>query len=355
MVSNSSKTHFTADMSAYEVAHKLEVACELEVDLESEDASGVEQPQLVYSDSIKEIVKCLNEMHLEIANFNPKCKEDIWNNQAIFSFLKDYFHCSLRAVDVFTALENCMKRTRDNQLIVQFAVKHFEEEVEDGLDGLKYVKTLQELRKFKDAENPFTDEFFQLLGSVYVEHESISEKLKPWQSKLDTKLKLVETWRIVSNVIFVVAFVSVLVLTVVAAAIKAPAWATALTGALSVPMGSVGTWCNSLWGRYQSALEGKRGVIRSMGEGTVTAKKDLGNIEALARRLRIETDSMLVKAEYALGQEEAVTLVIDEIQKKLEKFINIAQILTAKADRCSGISVSWRKLVLQSMFRRERD
>ncbi|KAF5463929.1 hypothetical protein F2P56_014052 [Juglans regia] len=337
MVSNSSKTHFTADMNAYEVARELEVACELEVDIELGDSTGVEEPQLVCSDSIKEIVKCLNEMHLEVANCNLKCKEDIWNNQEFFSFLKDYFHCSLMAVDFCTALENCLKRTRDNQSIVQSA------------------KTLQELRKFKDAEDPFTNEFSQLLRSVSEQHELMLDKLKPWKTKLDKKLDPVKTWRIVSNVIFVFAFVSVLVLTVVAAAIKAPAWATALTGALSVPMGSVGTWCNSLWGRYQSALKGKRGVISSMRDGTLTAKKDLGNIEALIRRLQIETDSMLEKADFALGEEEAVKLVLDEIQKKFGMFMKTAQNLSANADKCSGTSVSWRKLVLQSMFRRVCD
>ncbi|KAG7993940.1 hypothetical protein I3843_01G029400 [Carya illinoinensis] len=348
MVSNSSKTHFTADMSAYEVAGELEVACELDVDIETGDAAGVEEPQLVCSDSIKEIVKCLNEMHLEATNFHLKCKEEIWNNQEFFSFLKDYFQCSLRAVDFCTALENCLKRTRDNQLIVQFAVKNFEEDVEDGV---KYVKTLQELRKFKDAEDPFTDEFSQLLRSVCEQHELMLDKLKPRKTKLDNKLEPVKTWWIVSNVIFAFAFVSVLVLTVVAAAIKAPAWATALMGALSVPMGSLGTWCNSLWGRYQSALEGKRGVISSMRDGTLTAKKDLGNIEALVRKLRIETDSMLEKADFALGEEEAVKLVIDDIQKKFGMFMKAAQNLSANADKCSGTSVSWRKLVLQSMFR----
>ncbi|KAG2724727.1 hypothetical protein I3760_01G030700 [Carya illinoinensis] len=345
MVSNSSKIHFTADMSAHEVAR------ELDVDLESGDATVVREPELVSSDSIKEIVRCLYDMPLEMANSNLKCKEDIWNNQEFFSFLKDYFQNSLRALDFCTALEDCLKRTRDNQLIVQLAVKHFEEEVEEGVDGVKYVKTLQELSKFKDAEDPFTDEFSRPFPSVYEQHESVLDKLQLRKAKLDKKLEHVKTWRIVFNVIFGVVFVSVLVLMVVAAAIKAPAWATALTGALSVPMGYLGKWCNSVFKSRRSALEGKRGVISSMQDGTLTTKKDMGNIEALIRKLRIETDSMLEKADFALGEEEAVTLVIDEIQKKLEMFMNTAQNLRANADRCRGNSVSWRKLVLQSMFR----
>ncbi|KAG7993938.1 hypothetical protein I3843_01G029200 [Carya illinoinensis] len=350
MVSNSSKTHFTADMSAHEVAR------ELDVDVESGDATVVGEPQLVSSDSIKEIVKCLDEINLEMANFNLKCKEDIWNNHEFFLFLEDYFQNSLRALDFCAALKDCLKRTRDNQLIV--AINSFEEEVEDVLDGVEYVKTLRELRKFKDAEDPFTDEFFQLLGSVYEEHESMLEKLKPWKTKLDKELKHMKRWKKVSLLVvaFVLVLVSVLVSTVVLAAIKTPAWAKVLTGLLSsVPTGYLVHVCNSFFKSLLSALEGKRGVISSMRDGTRTTKKDLGNIKALIHKLRNETDSMLDTTDLALGEKEAVTVVIPEIQKRLEMLTNTAQNLRDNADRCRDNSVGWRKLVLRSMFRRERD
>ncbi|KAF5463926.1 hypothetical protein F2P56_014049 [Juglans regia] len=328
MGSNSSKTHFKADMRAHEVAG------ELDVDLESGDVTVVVEPQLVSSDSIKEIVKCLYEMDREMANFNLKCREDIWNNQEFFSLLKDYFQNSLRALDFCTALEDCLERTRDNLSIVQSA------------------NTLQELRQFRDAEDPFTNEFSQLLRSVSEQHELMLDKLKPWKTKLDKKLETVQPRSIVFIVIFVFSGLFVLALMVVPAGIKAPAWANPLASALAVPIFPV---CKSLWGRYQSALEGKKGVISSMRYGTLTAKKDLGNIEALIRKLRNETRSILDNVDLALGEEVEVTLVIDEIQKKLEMFMNTAQNLRDNGDRCSGNSVSRRKSVLRSMFRRARD
>ncbi|XP_041011389.1 UPF0496 protein At4g34320-like isoform X3 [Juglans microcarpa x Juglans regia] len=328
MGSNSSKTHFKADMRAHEVAG------ELDVDLESGDVTVVVEPQLVSSDSIKEIVKCLYEMDREMANFNLKCREDIWNNQEFFSLLKDYFQNSLRALDFCTALEDCLERTRDNLSIVQSA------------------NTLQELRQFRDAEDPFTNEFSQLLRSVSEQHELMLDKLKPWKTKLDKKLETVQPRSIMFIVIFVFAVLFVLALTVVPAGIKAPAWANPLASALAVPIFPV---CKSLWGRYQSALEGKKGVISSMRYGTLTVKKDLGNIEALIRKLRNETRSILDNVDLALGEEVEVTLVIDEIQRKLEMFMNTAQNLRDNGDRCSGFSVNWRKSVLRSMFRRARD
>ncbi|KAG6729538.1 UPF0496 protein At4g34320-like [Carya illinoinensis] len=355
MVSNSSKTHFTADMSAHEVAR------ELDVDLESGDAIVVVEPQLVSSDSIKEIVKCLYEMHLEMANFNLKCKEDIWNNQEFFLFLKDYFQNSLRASNFCTALEDCLERRRDNyKSIVQSAVKHFEEEVEDGVNGVKYMKTLQELSKFKDAEDPFTDEFFRPFPSFYEQHESVLDKLQLRKTELDKKLEHEKTRRSVFIFILWVVFVSSVLMVVLAANKSTPNWGraltAALTAALSNPMGNLGIeWCNSFFKSRQSALEGKRGVISSMRDGTRTTKKDLGNIKALIDKLQIETVSMLKTADCALGEEEAVKVVIDAIQKELEMFMNAAQNLRDNAYRCRRDSVRWRKFVLQSMFRSVRD
>ena len=51
-------------------------------------------------------------------------------------------------------------------MIVKSVVTYFEEEGQNGADGVTYVKTLQELKKFKDARDPFTEEFYLLFQSV---------------------------------------------------------------------------------------------------------------------------------------------------------------------------------------------
>ncbi|KAE8693287.1 Xaa-Pro aminopeptidase [Hibiscus syriacus] len=106
------------------------------------------------------------------------------------------------------------------------------------------------------------------------------------------------------NVLFVATFVSVLIFSVVAAAIAAHV-VTALAGALSVLIGSVGRWCNFL--------------------GSVMRKS----------RLEIKIESLLQTANFALGQEDALKLAMDEIKRKLGEFMEIIEKLGQQADKCS--------------------
>lgn len=351
-------TQFTADLSSYEAA------CMSDPDLQSFDATiqerttrvisslatGVEVRSLSF-DSLREVTNNLLEMDQEVVKVILECKRDIWNNQELFSLVEDYFENSLKTLDFCTALENCLKRSRDNQLIIKLAVKHFEEEVEDGVDGVKYMKTLQELKKFKAAGDPFTEEFFALFQSVYKQHASMLEKLQLRKRKLDKKLKSMKTLRRVANVIFVAAFVSVLIFTVVAAAIAAPPVVTALAGALAVPIGSVGKWCNSLWKRYENALTGQREIISSMQVGTYITMKDLENIRVLASKLEIGIESLLQNADFALREDEAVMLAMDEIKKKLEEFMDTIENLSEHADKCSRDIRRARTVILQRIIR----
>jgi len=361
MGGKSSKNQFTADMNCYEVA------CALDPDLQSFDATlqertnrvirsfaaEVNEPGSISFDGIREIIQCLLEMHQDVANFNLSSKEDIWNNKELFSFVENYFANSLKTLDFCIALQNCLKRTRDKQLIIQLAVQHFEQEVEDGIDGVKHVKTLEELRKYKAAGDPFTEEFFELFKSVYEQQVLMWEKLQARKRKLDKRLKSIKTWNRVSNVIFAAALVSVLVLSVVAAAIATPPLVAALLGALTVPLGSVGTWCSSLWTRYEDDLKRQRVVISAMQAGTRIKITELRNIEALANKLEIEIQSILHIADFALGEEgDAVKLAIDEMKKKLDVFMKTIQQLSEEADKCSRDIRCARTTVLETMFSR---
>lgn len=313
-------------------------------------ATGLEVRSLSF-DSLREVTNSLLEMNQEVVKVLLEGKKDIWNNQELFSLVEDYFENSLQTLDFCTSLENCLKRTRDKQLIIQVAVKHFEEEVEDGVDGTKYVKTLEELRKFKASGDPFTEEFLVLFQSVYKQHVSMLEKLQVRKRKLDKKMKSMKTWRRVSNVIFVAAFVSVLIFSVVAAAIAAPPLVTALATALVVPIGSVGKWCNSLWTSYENTLKGQREVISSMQVGTYVTMKDLDSIRVLINKLEIEIEALLQNADFALRGEEAVKLAMEEIKKKLEVFMNTVENLSAHADKCSRDIRRARTVILQRIMR----
>lgn len=346
---------FTNELSSYEAA------CKLDSDLQSFDttlqsrtnrvintlAVGVEVRALSF-DSLKEITECLLDMNQEVVKVILECKKDIWKNQELFELVEEYFENSLQTLDFCTALEKCLKRARDSQLLIHVALQQFEEESEAG--GEKYSRTLEELKNFRAAGDPFTEEFFQIFQSVYKHQILMLEKLQLHRNKLDKKLKYIHSWRKVSSMIFVAAFAAVLICSVVAAAVAAPPVAAALAAATSVPLGSMGKWIDSLWKNYEIVLKGQKEVISSMQVGTYVAIKDLDNIRVLIDRLEIEIESLLKSAEFAI-QEDAVKVGIEEIRKKLGVFMKNVEDLGVQADNCSRDIRRARTVILQRIIK----
>ena len=299
-------SQFEADLSLYEAACRHDPALQhFDATLHERTnhvigtlAAGLGVQSLSF-DSLKEVTGCLLETNHEVAKIILECQKDIWNNPDLFSLVEEYFENSKKTLDFCTALDNCLKHARNNHLIIQLAVKYFEEEVglQVGTDEKKFVKTFEELRKFKAAEEPFTKEFFLLFDSVRRQQQLMLGKLLVRKRKLDKKLKSLKTWRRVSNVLFVATFVSVLIFSVVAAAIAAPPVVTALAGAMTVPIGSLGKWCNWLWKRYENELKGKKELITAMEIGPCITIKDMGNIRVLVSRLEIVIESLLHNAD----------------------------------------------------------
>ncbi|XP_061374458.1 UPF0496 protein At2g18630-like [Gastrolobium bilobum] len=351
---------YAADLSSYEAA------CVEDPNLQSFDAAIQERTNRVINslasgievrsisiESLREVTGSLLEMNQEVVKVILECKQDISNkkDRELFSLVEDFFENSLQTLDFCNALEKCLKRAREKQVIVKSAITYFEEEVQNGVDGSTYLKTLQELKNFKEAGDPFTEEFYLLFQSVYAQQTSMLKKLQIRKQKLDKKLKSLKTLKRVSNVIFLAAFVSVLIFSVVAAAIAAPPVVTALAGALAVPIGSVGKWCNSLFMGYETALKGQREVISSMQVGTYITLADLQNIRVRINKLEIEIESMLQNADFAHRNEDAVRLAIDEIKKKIETFSDIIENLSEQADKCSRQIRRARTVVIQKIIK----
>ncbi|KAL6012389.1 hypothetical protein ACLOJK_002876 [Asimina triloba] len=348
---------YTSELISYEAA------CRLDPDVQSFDttlqartnrvittlAAGVEVRSLSF-ESLKEVTGCLLEMNQEVVKVILDCKKDIWKNQELFDLVEEYFENSLQTLDFCTALEKCLKRARDSQLILHVALQQSEEEGA-ATEGKKYGKTLEELKNFKAAGNPFTEEFFRVFQSVYKQQVLMLEKLQQRKSKIDKKLKTVKTWRKVSNIIFVAAFATVLICSVVAAAMAAPPVASALAAAASIPLGSMGKWIDSLWKGFEVALKGQKELISTMQVGTFIAIKDLDSIRVLVDRLEIEIEAMLQNADFALRDEEAVKFGVEEIKKKLGVFMKSIEDLGEQADRCSRDIRRARTVVLQRIIK----
>ncbi|KAL6348043.1 hypothetical protein AAG906_037772 [Vitis piasezkii] len=319
--------HYSTELSSYEAA------CRVDTDLQSFDttlqartshvintlAVGVEVRALSFN-SLKEVTECLLEM-----------------NQEVVKLVEEYFENSLQTLDFCTALEKCLKRARDSQLLIVVALQQFEEE--DEVEG-----------KFKAAGDPFTEEFFQIFQSVYRQQMLMLEKLQLRKSKLDKKLKYIHAWRKVSSMIFAATFAAVLICSVVAAAMAAPPVAAALAAAASLPLGTMGKWIDSLLKNYENALKGQKEVISSMQVGTYVAIKDLDTIRVLIDRLEIEIESLLQTTDYVI-KEEAVKFGIEEIKKKLGVFMKNVDDLGVQADMCSRDIRRARTVVLQRIIK----
>ncbi|KAJ1394973.1 hypothetical protein SESBI_33798 [Sesbania bispinosa] len=339
-----------------------EAACKVDSDLQSFDtnlqaranqvintlAVGVEVRSLSF-DSLKQVTECFLDMNQEVVKVILDCKKDIWKSQELFELVEDYFDNSLQTLDFCTALEKCLKRARDSQLLILVALQQFEEET--GLGDNRYSRTLQELENFKAAGDPFTEEFFQIYQSVYNQQILMLEKLQLRKNKLDKKLKQVNTWRKVSCMIFVATVAAVLICSVVAAAIASPHVAAALAAVTAVPIGSMGKWIDSLLKNYENALKGHKEVTISMQVGTYVAIKDLDNIRVLVNRLEIEIESLKQNVDFAIEEEEAVKVAIEEIKKKLGVFMKNVEDLGVQADMCSRDIIRARTVVLQKIIK----
>ncbi|CAH8354293.1 unnamed protein product [Eruca vesicaria subsp. sativa] len=348
---------YTEHLSSYETA------CSEDPKLESFDsalhertnrvinklASGVELKSLSF-DSLKEVTQCLLDMNQDVVKVILQDKEDIWNNQDLFGLVNMYFESTAKTMDFCSELESCLNRAKRSQVIIQFAVKQFEEE-DGNNENKKYEKTLEELERFKLAGDPFTKEFFDLFDLVHKHQVMMLDELHKLKRRLDKKLKNIKTWRRVSNMVFVTAFVSVLIFSVVAAAVAAPPVVAAIAGALAVPVGSVGKWCNSLWTKYEKVVKGQKEIITSIRIGTYISVKEMDNISVLVRKLEVEIESLLKNAEFAVTEENGVRLAIDEIKKKLDVFTDTIEELREHADKyCSDVTKA-RTVILQRIIR----
>ncbi|KAL6977753.1 hypothetical protein U1Q18_026540 [Sarracenia purpurea var. burkii] len=195
---------YTTELDSYEAA------CRLDEDLQSFDTSLQARAKHVISklaarvevralsfDSVKEVTECLMEMNQEVVKVILECKKDVWKNQELLELVEEYFEDSLQTLDFCTALERCLKRARDSQLLTLVALQRFEKE--DGIGGNKYLRTLEELKSFKAAGDPFTEEFIQIFQSVYRQQILMLDKLQLQKKKLDKKLKGIHAWMKVSR------------------------------------------------------------------------------------------------------------------------------------------------------------
>ncbi|KAH6774668.1 transmembrane protein [Perilla frutescens var. hirtella] len=348
------------DLSSYEAA------CRADPDLRSFDSTvqlrtsrainsiavGLDARALSL-DSLSQVTECLLEMNQEVVRIILQNKRDVWKNPELSDLVDDYFDNSLLTLDFCTALDACLKRAGHIESIINVALRKFQEEhygaAGEGIER-NYARTLEELSNFRAAGDPFTEEFFRVFNSIHSRQIVMFERLQAKKRKLDKKLKRLKAWRRVSNVIFITAFASVLICSVVAAAVSAPPVVTALAAAAAVPLGSMGRWLNSIWKNFERDLRGQTEIISSMQIGSYIVLNDLESIKRLVERFRIVIEDLLVKAEFAMRGEEAVVVAVEEIRMQVDSFIKTIQDLRKQADKCTQETRMARTLILRRII-----
>ncbi|TKW08260.1 hypothetical protein SEVIR_6G017900v4 [Setaria viridis] len=313
-------------------------------------AVGVEVRSLSL-DSLREVTDCLLDTNQNGLRVILDCKKDIWKSPELFDLIEEYFESSVHTLDFCTALDKCLKRARDSQLLLHVALQRFDDEEYAAAPSARYARTLHELRQFKAAGDPFTEEFFAAFQAMYRQQLTMLKKLQRRKHRLDKKIKTIKAWRRVSSIIFATTFAAVLICSVVAAAIAAPPVAAALAAAAAVPLRSMGKWIDSLLKGYQDALRGQEEVVSAMQVAKFIGIKDLDSIRVLINRVEVEISSMIDCVEFAERDEEAVKFGVEEIKKKLENFMKSVEDLGEQADRCSRDIRRARTVVLQRIIR----
>lgn len=350
----------SSDLSSYEAA------CRADPDLRSFDSTvqvrtsrainsiavGLDSRALSL-DSLSQVTECLLEMNQEVVRIILQNKRDVWKNPELSDLVDDYFDNSLLTLDFCTALDACLKRAGHIESIINVALRKFQDE-HYGVAGegteRDYARTLEELNNFRAAGDPFTEEFFKVFNSIYTRQIVMFERLQAKKRKLDKKLRRLKVWRRVSNVIFIAAFASVLICSVVAAAVSAPAVVTALAAAAAVPLGSMGRWLNSIWKKYERDLRGQKEIISSMEIGSYIVLNDLDSIKRVVDRFQIVIGDLLGKAEFAMRGEEAVVVAVEEIRQQVDSFIKTIQELRERANKCTQETRMARTLILRRII-----
>ncbi|EFH45413.1 hypothetical protein ARALYDRAFT_353391 [Arabidopsis lyrata subsp. lyrata] len=305
-----SARNYTTELRSYEAA------CKEDMEIQSFDKrmqartshvistlpTGVEVRALSF-DSLKVVTESLLDMNQEVVKVILDCKKDMEESR-----------------------NGGLQRVRVSHLLILGALHQFEEESLIQY-GNGYKKTLEELKRFKDTERPFDQDFIKMFQSVYKQQMLMLEKLQLCKKKARQEAQ------------------------------AHPHMAKSLQHHLHgyvchyamAPLGSMGKWIDSLWKNYENAIKGQKGVISSMQAGTYVAVKDLDNIRDLIERLDIKIRGMVKNAEFAV-EHDAVKIGINVIKKKLEVFQKNVEALGIQADICSREIIKARTVILQRII-----
>ncbi|XP_012469467.1 UPF0496 protein At2g18630-like [Gossypium raimondii] len=249
------------------------------------------------------------------------------------SLMMEYFANFEKTLEYCTALKDCLERAPNNHAIIESALKCYDEEDKLGVGTVEKnsVRALEELRKFRAAEEPFVKKFLELKIMAQQRYESMQEKVCARKKTLEKKVESWETWRRVLVAFFVAAFISVLVFSVVAVIKSAKPVITTLAGALTTAIVPLGTWCNKCLKRNKEKIKKNKkltAIMEIYGSSATT-------IWMHVKRLEIKKTSLSRSVDYVLTEGYTLKVGMDNINNKLKLVTPIITDLLRETNNCS--------------------
>ncbi|XP_018460026.2 UPF0496 protein At5g66670 [Raphanus sativus] len=327
--------------------------------LKSELAAGGKTEN--YSlNSVKLLCGLLVEMNQNLAKSIIGSK-GILKNEELRSLVDLYYESSTKTLDLFNTVEKCTKKAKLSFLIIQTAIKQFENESMDTDFGgnlkkkKKYVETLEELNKVKAMGDPFGDEYKNQLKSVRAEQLMLLEKIHELVVKIDKKKrKLKRRRRLVAIVYTAAALTFGAVETCVCIAFVPPlavnSAVAAVTG-LNYMIGTGGVLVNEVMKNREKDLDRQKDVVNRMEGNTNVNIQGTNTIHSLVEKLIMSLSLILGSVDLAVvnREEEAVKLVMEEIVSEVAGFAKVIKEVDEAVATCSTCVASGKLEVSKSM------
>ncbi|KAK9109661.1 hypothetical protein Sjap_017721 [Stephania japonica] len=309
------------------------------------------QPLPFSLDLLKEVTGCLLDSNQQVVNLILTTKKDIWKNPELFALVDDYFKTSLHTLDFCSTLQRFLANSKLNQAILRSALQRLSE---TELAPEEYRRAILDLQRFKSEQTHFTEEVLKKFGTVYDEHVEMLSRLQSQRSQLDKKMKKVRAWRKTASVVFAVTLATVLICSIVVAAVTAPPMVTAIVTAVSgaAAWAPTESWFGALWRKFEGAVQEQREVVSSVEAGTLVVMRDLNNIRVLVEGLEAELEGFLGEVERGIrGEEGFVFMGVKEIESRVGAFTSSVDELGEYVDCCSRNVHKARSVVLKRIMK----
>ncbi|TYH29082.1 hypothetical protein ES288_A02G196000v1 [Gossypium darwinii] len=152
-------------------------------------------------DSRSEAESSLNSAANSDSDTLPNRIDSIINSLAVDldfkNLMKEYFTDFEMTLKFCTALKDCLEHAPHNHGIIESALKSYDEEDKLEVETVKKnsVKALEEMRRFKAAEELFVEEFLVLKRMAHRRYESMQGKVRARKKGLEKKVESRETLR----------------------------------------------------------------------------------------------------------------------------------------------------------------